>query len=152
MGGSWTDKRGGDKMENAILTEAGAKRIDYPKLAGQVVQYDEISHSGCAKNVYYHGKRICSMLSMTDKEDTGLAMVEFLYHWSRLHPRRKVHLSKDSKRALCGRDVSRVEVEAARALPPQLFLIQTDCALISLKPICAQCYRRAQRMEAANLS
>ena len=59
-------------MKNATLTEAGAKRIGHPELAGQVVQYDKIGRFGCAENVYHDGKRICSVLSMTDKGDTGL--------------------------------------------------------------------------------
>ena len=59
-------------MKNAILTEAGAKRIGHPELAGEVVQYDKIGRFECADNVYHDGKRICGILSMTDKDDTGL--------------------------------------------------------------------------------
>lgn len=59
-------------MKKAFLTKAGAYRIGHEELAGQIVQYDKLGRFGCVKNVYHDGKRICGILSMTDKSDTGL--------------------------------------------------------------------------------
>ncbi len=61
-------------MNNAILTEAGAKRIGHPELCGCTVQYDKVRELGlCVESVYYNGERISGVLSITG-EDAGLIL------------------------------------------------------------------------------
>ena len=74
-------------------------------------------------------------------------MVEFAYHWSPEYPRRKVHLSAgDGMVALCGRYVGDVEVDDIGSLRPVLIQSAASCAVLILRPICIQCYKRALAM------
>ena len=72
-------------------------------------------------------------------------MVEFAYHWSPEYSRRKVHLSAsdDAMVALCSRYVGDVEVVDIGSLRPLLIQSAASCAVVVLRPICIQCYRRA---------
>jgi len=75
-------------------------------------------------------------------------MVEFVYHWSPEYPRRKVHLSvsDDAMVALCGRYVGNIEVDDIGSLRPLLIQSAASCAVLILRPICIQCYKRALAM------
>jgi len=73
-------------------------------------------------------------------------MVEFIYHWSPQYPRRKVHLSDDGTVALCGRYVGDIEAENVGPLQPVLIQSAMAGGVFVLRPICIQCYRRAQAM------
>jgi len=76
-------------------------------------------------------------------------VIEFAYHWSPEHPRRKVHLSIDDCTALCGRDVSDVAIETVAPLRPVIINSAVASEIITFLPICFQCYKRAYKTELA---
>ena len=74
--------------------------------------------------------------------------IEFAYHWSREYPWRKVHLSVDSdaETALCGRDVSDIDIVDVGPLQFVFFDTAVSGSIFNLLPICTQCYRRAKAL------
>ena len=72
--------------------------------------------------------------------------MEFMYHWSPIYPRRRVHLSENGKHALCGRYVGDIEVENVGPLQPFVAQGTTGSGIYNLLSICVQCYVHAYKI------
>ena len=72
-------------------------------------------------------------------------MTTYLYHWDRLKPRNRVHLSLDGEIALCGRCMRSVDV-VDDGIPWIPYWVETALSMAIMRqwPLCIICWRKSR--------